>query len=158
MARSNAAVKEQPPMHDGTQEVGSIIEYSVDIAQQERPPVLPVGEYRATVTGVELKHGKESGRPYLNIKWSVDTDNQPVQFVEELGTHGPVSVFSMLFGCEDTPPQRFAMKMFCEAVGAPMSNRVDPREFLNQEARVQVEHQLDFDGNPQPRVRRVLKP
>lgn len=137
------------------EEVTSILEYSLNIEEQERPPVLPVGEYRAEVTGVELKHGRDSGRPYLNIKMTISPDNQPADFVEALGTQAPTSVFYMLFGCEDTPQSRFSMKNFCKAIGAPMSNRIDVKSFLNQECKVQIEHQKDLEGNDQPRVRRV---
>lgn len=154
------ALKEVPQMTDGTQdedEVGGILEYSVPIEEQERPPVLPIGDYRATITGVELKHGKDSGRPYLNVKFTVGPDDQPADFVEELGTGQPINVFYMLFGAENTPPSRFQMRQFCEALGAPMGREIPFKQFLNLEARVSIEHQNDLHGNAQPRVRRVNK-
>lgn len=145
----------KPELASEDEEVSSILDYSINIEEAERPPVLPVGEYRATITGVEKKFGKDSGRPYLNIKFSVDSDDQPADFVEQLGTNSPLSVFYMLFGAEDTPQSRYNMKQFCKAIGAPMSNRIDVRGFMDMEAKVSVEHQPDLEGNPQPRVRRV---
>lgn len=153
------ALKEVPQMNDGTQEddVGSILEYSIPIQDQERPPILPIGDYRATITGVELKHGKDSGRPYLNVKFTVGPDDQPADFVEEMGTGQPVNLFYMVFGAEDNPTSRFQMHQFCDTVGAPMAREIPIKQFLNLEARVSVEHQQDLHGNPQPRVRRVNK-
>jgi hypothetical protein len=149
-------------MNDGSDDQlpDTILEYSVNIAEQERPPVLPIGEYRAVVTSVQKKYGKDSGRPYLNIRFTISSDDLPADFVEAYGANPEEvsSVFFMLFGCEDTPKSRFAMHNFCEAVGAPMSRRINAADFLNQEARVQIEHQKGLDGTDQARIRRVLRP
>lgn len=159
METNMAKAKDMPQMTDGTQDedVGSILEYSVDISQQERPPVLPPGEYLATLVGIEKKFGKESGRPYINVRFSVLPENQPIEFVESMGTNQAITLFYMFQGAEDTPPGRWAMAEFCRAMQAPMSDRVNPKDFLNLEARVGVEHQNDFEGNPQARIRRVMK-
>lgn len=153
-----AKLKEVPQMNDGTDDQpDTIISYSVNIAEQERPPILPVGEYRATITGVEKKYGKDSGRPYLRVKYLVDSDDQPADFVEQLGSNQGVTLSSMVFGCEDIPQSRFNMQQFCIAVGAPMSHNIDVRDFIGQECRVMVDHEKDLDGNPRPQVRRVSK-
>lgn len=135
----------------------SIIEYSIDLNDQEKPPVLPVGDYPAEVTGVEKKYGKDSGRPYLNVKYSISADNQPADFVEALGTNAPVTVFNMVFGCEDNPQSRYNMKQFCEALGAPMSNRIDAKDFLGRTAKVTIKHGKDLAGNPRPEVQSVKR-
>jgi hypothetical protein len=135
----------------------TILTYSINIAEQEKPPVLPIGEYISTIRGVQKKYGKDSGRPYLTIKFVIDPDSLPADFVEANGAQEPVNVYYMLFGCEDTPKSRFAMHSFCAAIGAPMSDRINVAEFMDQEARIQVEHQKDLvDGSDQARVRRVL--
>lgn len=136
-------------------DMDSIISYSVNVEDQEKPPVLPLGEYRATVSAIEKKVGKDSGRPYLNIRFTISADDQPADFVEALGTQAPVSVFYMLFAAEDTPQSRYNMKQFCKALGVAGSDQINLKEFLNQEAKVQVEHQKDLNGDDQPRVRRV---
>lgn len=136
----------------------TILEYSMNIADQEKPPVIPVGEYHATITGVQKKFGKDSGRPYLNIKFSINPDDLPADFVEAVGAQDVNNVYHMLFGCEDTPKSRFNMHLFCAAIGAPMSNRINVAEFMNQEARVQIEHDKGLDGSDMAKVRRVLKP
>jgi hypothetical protein len=135
MARANVAVV---PDLDQTDVPDTILEYSVDIAEQERPPVLPVGEYRASVTGVQKKYGKDSGRPYLNIRWTISSDNLPSDFLEALGTDDPVTVFQMVMGCEDHPRSRYVMHQFCEG-------------------RIQVDHSPDLNGEPRPQVRRVVR-
>lgn len=160
MAKAATARKSQEDevmqSQTGDDEVESILEYSEDISTQERPPVLPIGEYRAEVSGVQLKHGKESGKPYLNVKASIGPDDQPADFVEALGTQQKVAVFGMVFGCEDNPVSRFNMRLFCEALGAPMSSRINPKDFIGKTCKVQVEHQNDLQGLPQPRVRKFL--
>lgn len=135
----------------------SLIEYSINLEDQERPPVLPIGEYIGEIVGVELKYGKESGRPYFNVKFTIPPDNQPADFVEALGNQAPVSLFSMVFGAEDNPVSRFNMKQFCEAARVPLSSRFVASDFLNKEVRIQVKHGQDLSGNPRPEVQRVTK-
>lgn len=147
-------------MNDGTdpdEGPGTILEYSINIQDQEKPPVLPIGEYHATITGVQQKFGKDTGKPYLNIKFSINPDDLPADFVEAVGAQDVNNVYYMLFGCEDTPKSRFNMHLFCAAIGAPMSNRINVAEFMNQEARVQIEHYKGTDGSDNAKVRRVLK-
>lgn len=156
---AKAALKEAPQLADGSDDEGpdTILEYSIDIAEQERPPVVPIGDYRAVITGVQKKYGKDTGRPYLNIKWSISPDDLPADFIEEIGVQEPITVYHMLFGCEDNPRSRFSMHQFCESIGAPMSNRINVQDFMNQEGRITVEHGQDLEGNPNPRVRRVSR-
>jgi hypothetical protein len=157
MARLQA-VKEQEAMVTGNDtEMESLIEYSINLEDQERPPILPIGEYTGEVTGVEKKFGKDSGRPYLNVKLSIPSENQPADFVEQLGTQGPVTLFYMVFGLEDNPTSRFNMKLFCEALRIPLSNRFSATDFLNKECRIQVKHGQDLSGNPRPEVAKVVR-
>lgn len=162
MAKSNRAVQEQEEEVVGSADVGSvdealesILEYSIDLNDQEKPPVLPIGDYLAEIAGVELKHGKDSGRPYLNIKWSIAPDNQPADFVAALGTNQAVSVYSMVFGCEDNPQSRFNMKQFCKAIGQPMSNRINPKEFLGRAAKVTIKWGKDLNNQDKPEVGKI---
>lgn len=159
MAKANRAVQEQEeevvgPQVEGTEgdDMESILEYSIDLNDQEKPPILPIGDYLAEITGIEKKYGKDSGRPYLNVKWSISTDNQPADFVESLGTGQSVSLFSMVFGCEDNPVSRYNMKLFCKAIGQPMSNRMNPKEFLGRAAKITVKHGKDLANQPRPEV------
>lgn len=158
MARLQA-VREQEQMVTQTQgdDVESIIEYSVSLEDQERPPVLPIGEYGAEVVGFEKKYGKDSGRPYFNVKVSISADNQPADFVEALGTQGPVTIFYLLMGAEDNPVSRFAMRQFCEAIGVPLASRYRPEDFLNKECRVQIKHGKDLSGNPRPEIQKLVR-
>jgi hypothetical protein len=156
MARLQA-VKEQEAMVTQADEVESIIEYSVNLEDQERPPILPIGEYRAEVTGFEKKYGKDSGRPYFNVKVSISADNQPADFVEALGTQGPVTLFYLLMGAEDNPVSRFTMRQFCEALGVPLASRFRAEDFLNKECRVQIKHGADLSGNPRPEVQKLVR-
>src|SRR5690349_1836341 len=140
MARLAAVTREQEDMV--TQDTGmeSIIEYSINLEDQERPPILPIGEYEGEVTGFEKKFGKDSGRPYFNVKVSISPEAQPADFVEQLGTQGPVTLFYLVMGAEDNPVSRFNMRQFCEALRVPLSSRFSPADFLNKTCRVQVRH------------------
>lgn len=82
MATRLASVKEQEEMVTQTDEgMESIIEYSINLEDQGRPPILPIGEYAAEVVGFEKKFGAQSGRAYFNVKVSIAADNQPADFV-----------------------------------------------------------------------------
>jgi hypothetical protein len=158
MAKSSAARVQEEELNNaqpGSDQPDSIMEYSIDLNDQERPPVLPVGDYLAEIKGVEKKFGKDSGRPYLNVKWQITADNQPADFVEALGTNAPVTVFQMVFGCEDNPQSRYNMKQFCKAIGAPMSNRIDAKEFLGRSGKLTIKHTKDLSNQDQAAVQSV---
>lgn len=141
---------------EGTEEEGSLLEYSMNIDEQERPPVLPIGEYQARITGLERKYGKESGRPYINVKLRIEPNDMPADFVEARGTEDAVTVFGMVMGAEDNPQSRFNMQQFCRAAGVAGSNRINLKEFLNKSVKVQIKHGKDLAGNDQPQVGRMM--
>jgi hypothetical protein len=142
----------------GDDEVGSVFEYSMPLSEQERPPVLPIGEYAATVTDMEKKFGKDSGRPYFNIKLKVEPEAMPPDFVEALGTGQPLTLFSMVMGAEDNPQSRYTMRQFCEALGVPAVSRFTKADFLNKDCRVQIKHGKDLSGNPRAEVQKIIRP
>lgn len=158
MATRLASVKEQEEMVTQTDEgMESIIEYSINLQDQERPPILPIGEYAAEVVGFEKKISQTSGRPYFNVKVSVSADNQPADFVEALGTQGPINMFAIVMGAADNQQDRFTMRLFCEALRVPLSDKFLPTDFLNKECRVQVRHGKHLDGSPKPEVARIIR-
>lgn len=155
MAKTNLKAVDETSMMDQEE---SLIEYSINLEEQEKPPLLPVGEYRAEVVGFEKKFGKDSGNPYFNVKLRVNSESQPADFVEALGTNQPITLFYMFFGAQDNPVERFNMKQFCQALGVPLSNRFNPQDFLNKECKVLVNHNgKDLAGNPDIRVQKIIR-
>lgn len=162
MAKANLkAVEDQEKMMNQDDQVESVLEYSTNIEDQERPPVLPVGEYVGVIAGCQVKFSGENsqrpGSPYLNVKVSIPAENQPADFVEALGSQAPVSVFATVFGCEDNPQSRYNMKQFCEAAGVPGSKRINLQDFVGKEVKVMLNHRKDLAGNPQPNVQKITK-
>jgi hypothetical protein len=61
----------------------------------------------------------------------------------------------MVFGCEDNPTSRWNMKNFCKAIGQPMSNRMDFREFLGRTGKLTIKHGKDLNNQDRPEVQKV---
>lgn len=160
MARANLKeVSNEDEQVSMNGDIPSVIEYSEDISTAERPDPLPAGEYVAKIADAGVARGKESGKLYLFANFHIDRDAMPVDFVERAGPQlEHLTLVHRIMGAADTPQGRWNAKNFCSAVGAPMSNRIDPKsDWVGLEAKVVVEHGKDLEGFPRPEIKRVRK-
>lgn len=147
--------QEEGLMQDQSDELESIVDFSEDIADAEKPDPLPIGEYPGVIVEATKKYGKESGRPYANIRVQIGRDAMPADYVEKWQKE-QVNLTAMQFICEDTPQGRYNARRFCEAVGARMGKRLDLNELKGLDVKVAVNHDKDLNGDPVERVQRFL--
>ena len=57
-------------------------------------------------------------------------------------------------GLEDNPQARYGAKRFCEAIGAPLSKKIDVTEWIGMEAALEVDHDT-YEGVTRAVVNRV---
>lgn len=129
-------------------ELGSVYEYSDNIADAAPPSPLPAGDYRASVKAIEAKNSKASGKPMAVLSYHVSPDQYPADYTE-----GNPDGETMMFyrPLEDTPKNRFLLRKFCEMHGVSASKRINLPDFIGQEVIIKVEHE-DYQGSPQARA------
>jgi len=119
-------------------EVG-IIEFSSDISEAEAPPALPIGEYMATVEGIESRISNTSGREYIGVTLRIAVDDFPPDFTTDAYPDGVQLRYNRLF-TEDNARNRYTMRKWCEALQAPMGKQIDPNDWIGMSLRVGISH------------------
>ena len=131
-----------------------MLTFSTNIADAEAPPQLPAGEYKSMCTAAQDKVAASSGNPMLTLTIQVPRSEFPADFdpgdgVDEL-------TFTLNVVSRDIPSDRWRMKGVCRAFGVPMSNTIDPNDFVGHEARARIKMGKDLEGNPRAEIGQVL--
>jgi Protein of unknown function (DUF669) len=116
-----------------------ILEFSTDIAEAEAPPPLPIGEYNATVESLEPRVSNTSGRDYLGVTVRISPDDFPPDFDGSAYPDGVQLRYNRLF-TEDNARNRYTMRKWCEALGAPMGKQIDPNDWIGMSLRIGISH------------------
>jgi hypothetical protein len=130
-------------------ELPSIIEYSQDLASAEAPKPLPAREYRATIREAKIAVSKSSGKPNLNVSFTIPSDQYPADYTDGNPDGTTLTIY---LSTEDNAQARYRMKRFIEAVGAPLGKSVDPATLIGLEAMVSIEHE-PYEGVMQARIK-----
>lgn len=136
-----------------SEELGSILDFSTDIADAEAPVALPSGDYPAKIVAAELGTSQSSGKKRVDVTFRIAPEDFPADyedaesFADGKDIHAYVSV-------EDNKATRFRLKKFCEAIGAPMSSRLDINEWIGKSAVITIEPD-EFEGIERERFRKV---
>ena len=118
----------------------SILEYGQVISSAEAPPPLPASEYPATIESVEPKTSQTSGKEYLGVLLRVSRDNFPADFDQEGAFEDGVVLSYNRLSMEDNARARYAMRKWCEAIGAKMGKQIDPSEWIGLTCTVKIKH------------------
>ena len=136
-----------------TEEVMSIVEYSEDISDAEQPEPLPMGDYPITIRSAEAKESVNTGKKYAAVGCYVSPDDYPADYPAENAPDGKTIIYRRV-SLEDTPQGRFGMRRFCEAIGAPMSSRIDINEWVGLEATGVIDVS-EYEGILREEIKRV---
>ncbi len=118
-----------------TDELSSIVDFSIDLNKQEAPEPLPPGEYDAVIRAAEVKESQRGTR-YGAISFHISADQYPPDFKD--GSDDGLTLIYRRVGLEDNPQARYGTKRFCEAIGAPLAKSIDVSEWVGLEAAVDV--------------------
>lgn len=133
------------------EELGSIIEYQEDLSKAEAPVPLPTGDYSAVIRQAEQRISQRDTK-YGAISFFIDAGQYPADFTEG-NPDGMVIVYRRL-SFEENPQARYGARRFCEAVGAPMSKKLDLSEWVGLECTVEVTHE-SYEGVTRSVINRV---
>jgi|TARA_R110000822_G_scaffold121725_7_gene255598 hypothetical protein len=133
------------------EELSSIIEFSVDLKNQEAPEPLPAGSYTGVIRKAEVKESQR-GTMYGAISFHIGADQFPADFKD-----GPEDGLTLVYrrvGLEDNPQARYGTKRFMESIGAPLSKKVDVNEWVGMESALDVVHDT-YEGVTRAVIDRV---
>jgi hypothetical protein len=134
-----------------SEEMSSIVEFSLDLNKQEAPEPLPTGKYIGVIRNAEIKESQR-GTLYAAVAFHVGADQYPVDY-KDGGDDGLTLVYRRC-GLEDNPQSRYGAKRFIEAIGAPLSKKIDVSEWVGMEASLEVEHDT-YEGVTRAVISRV---
>lgn len=132
--------------------LSSVIEFDVDLNTVEAPKPLPAGMYDATIQNVEPALGKNSGKKMAKVTYAISADQYPADYVDGNPNGTVLTQYIML---ENDARSKFALKQFCQKIGAPLSNRVDLTTWIGLAAKLEVINEM-WEGQPQARISKVI--
>lgn len=137
--------------HNMSEELSSIVEYADDLSEAEQPNPLPVGEYRGSIRQAVQKISQRDTR-YGEIAFFIGADQYPADFTD--GNPDGTTIFYRRVSFEENPQARYGARRFCEAIGAPLSKKLDLSEWVGMEAQVDVGHE-SWEGIDRAVIQRV---
>ena len=132
-------------------ELDSIVEFSVNLKDQDQPDPLPVGKYSGVIRGAEVKMSQRDTK-YAAVSFHISPDQFPADW-EDGNPDGQVLVYRRV-GLEDNANSRFGTKRFIESIGAPLSKKIDVNEWGGLEAVLEVKHST-WEGTTRAEIDRV---
>ena len=132
-------------------ELPSVVEFSVDLNDQEAPNPLPAGVYTGVIRKAEVRESQRGTR-YGAVSFHIGADQSPVDF--PAGPDDGLTIVYRRVGLEDNPQSRFGTKRFIEAIGAPLSKKIDVNEWVGMEAALDVSNET-YEGVTRPVIDRV---
>ena len=132
-------------------DIPSIVEFSVDLSKQEQPPPLPPADYLGTIREVEVKMSQRDTR-YAAIAFHIGADQYPADF--EDGNPDGTTIIYRRVSLEDNPNARFGCRRFIEAIGGKLSKKVDTSEWVGMECIVEVDTS-EYEGVQRPEIKKI---
>ncbi len=132
-------------------ELDSIVEFSVDLNDQEAPIPLPAGRYTGTIRKAE-KRESQRGTMYAAVSFHIGADQYPADYTE--GMDDGLTIIYRRVGLEDNPQSRYGTKRFIEAIGAPLAKSINVTDWVGMEVALDVTHDT-FEGVTRPVIDRV---
>lgn len=132
----------------------SIMEFSIDLNEQDEPEVLPTGDYPSEIVEASFKISQTSGNTYLSLRLRISPDSYPPDFTEG-DPDGTDVTYNRLVVQPDNAQNRYRMKKFLQTVGAKVGRSLDPADLIGLSCTLHVE-QGEYDGEKQLQARKIL--
>lgn len=132
--------------------LSSVIEFDVDLSTVEAPKPLPAGMYDSTIQNVEPVISKNSNKKMAKVTYAISADQYPADYVDGNPNGTTLTQYLML---ENDARSKYALKQFCQKIGAPLSNRIDLTTWIGLPARLEVINEM-WEGQPQARISKVI--
>jgi hypothetical protein len=134
-----------------SEELPSIVEFSINLKDQDQPEPLPAGKYTGVIRNAEVKESQR-GTMYCAVSFHIGSDQYPADYTD--GSEDGLTLIYRRVGLEDNPQARFGLKRFMENIGAPLAKKVDVTEWVGMEAALDVEPDT-YEGVTRATISRV---
>jgi hypothetical protein len=134
-----------------TDNLSSIVEFSIDLTKQEAPEPLPPGQYTGVIRKAEVRESQRGTR-YGAVSFHISADQFPADFKD--GSDDGLTLIFRRVGLEDNPQARWGTKRFLEAIGAPVAKKIDVNDWVGMEAALDVVHDT-YEGVTRAVIDRV---
>jgi len=132
----------------------TMMSYSQDIKDAEKPKPLPSGQYRGVVRSAECKMSGK-GKKYIAVVLNISPDQYPADFTDG-NPDGTTMTWGRTSG-EDTPQGRWQVKKLFSDFGAPMPGKeVDLNQLLSREVIIDVKHET-YQGEIQANIDKLTR-
>ena len=145
------AKKDQVSLVDDD-ETDSIIEFSENIADAEAPEPLPEREYPASIESASRETSLTKGTKYAKVIFRINEEDYPADFDVNNAPGG--KKVQHIIGLTDDAPSRHRLRKFSEAIGAPMSKRIDLSQWVGLQAKVTIKHDT-YEGVKREKISKV---
>lgn len=133
----------------------TVMEFEEDVADAERPPILPKGKYPAQITAATPKRSKSSDNSYVDVTFLISADSYPVDF--EGNEEGESLHYRRVTWGRTDAKARYNMKKWLAVIEGPTGKAVDCNDWIGCEAVVVVDHERsEQDGEMYPVITRVV--
>ena len=132
-------------------ELKSMLEFDVNLAEVEAPKPLPAGIYDAVVQTAEIVVSK-SEKDMIKVTFNISADQYPADYTDGNPNGTVLTHFVM---ADRSVRSMFALKRFLLALGAPLSNSIDPSTLIGLPAKVEVRNEL-WEGMETARIARLV--
>lgn len=134
-----------------SEELSSIVVFSVNLKDQDAPEPLPAGKYTGVIRNAEVKESQR-GTMYAAVAFHIGADQFPADYKD--GSDDGMTLVFRRVGLEDNPQARFGTKRFIENIGAPLAKKIDVTEWVGLEAALDVTHDT-YEGVTRAVIDRV---
>jgi hypothetical protein len=129
----------------------SVVEFSVNLKDQDAPEPLPVGKYTGTIRNAEVRESQR-GTMYGDVSFHISADQFPADYKD--GSDDGMTIHYRRIGLEDTPQARYGTRRFIESIGAPLAKKIDVTEWVGMDAALEVGHET-YEGVTRAIISRV---
>lgn len=132
-------------------ELPMIIEYTEDLSEATEPQPLPAGDYTGEIRGVEAKTS-DKGNRYISVAFFIEPEQYPADYTD--GNPDGTTMSYNRLSPEANQRARWNMKKFCEAIGVPLTSKIDLNEWIGKTAIIEVING-SYEGSPTAQIKKI---
>lgn len=139
-------------------ELPSMIDLGVDLANAEAPALLPIGDYTAEIRAAQPKMSS-SGNPYCSVQFYIGPDEYPADYDVAESPDGTILTYNRVPWPTSGDDKRgvYRLRKFMESIGAPFQgSKVDLDAWVGLKAIVKVKHET-YEGETRAIASSVAK-
>lgn len=131
----------------------SIIELDDNLAEAEKPPVLPAGLYTGEIQDIQ-KQTSGKGNEYFNIKFVIPTEEISAELADQF-EEGAILYYNRILvpkpGGKDKRTL-YNLRMFIEKLGLDSNTTsINPNDWMGQRLRLKVKNTV-YEGEPRAEI------